>query len=73
MNDNINVVEKYTVVKECPIAGGTLPVNSEVHLVHGCIYFNGGLVDTFYQRELMGLLRDERKRKEYLRKMNNNY
>jgi hypothetical protein len=70
---NINTVEKYTVVKECPIAGGSLPVNSEIHLVHGCIYYNGGLVDTFYQREIMGLLEKERKRPQYLRKMNNYY
>ena len=70
---NINQMEKYAVVKECPVAGGTLPVNSEIHLVHGCIYYNGGLVDTFYQGELMRLLERERKKPQYLRKMNNNY
>jgi hypothetical protein len=72
-SNNINLMEKYTVVKECPIAGGSLPVNSEVHLVHGCVYYNGGLVDTFYQRELMALIEQERKRPQYLRKMNNSY
>ena len=69
----INSMEKWVVVKECPIAGGTLPVNSEIHVVHGCVYFNGGLMDSFYQKELMGLLVAERKRPNYLRKLANVY
>ena len=52
-------MEKWVVVKECPIAGGTLPVNSEIHVVHGCIYFNGGLMDSFYQNEFFSLLNQE--------------
>ena len=70
---DINTMEKWVVVKECPIAGGTLPVNSEIHLVHGCVYFNGGLMDSFYQREFMGLLNKERVKSQYLRKLNNVY
>lgn len=66
-------MEKWVVVKECPIAGGTLPVNSEIHVVHGCIYFNGGLMDSFYQNEFFSLLNQERKRPNYLRKMQNIY
>ena len=68
---NINEMEKWVVVKECPIAGGTLPVNSEIQIVHGCVYFNGGLMDSFYQNEFMGLLSKERKHPNYLRKMQN--
>ena len=70
---NTDIMEKWVVVKECPIAGGTLPVNSEVQVVHGCIYFNGGLMDSFYQREFMALLASERKRPNYLRKLQNIY
>ena len=70
---NINDVEKYTVVRECPIAGGKLPVNSEIHLVHGCVYYNGGLMDTFYQREILGLIAREKKKPQYLRKISNSY
>lgn len=70
---DINTMEKWVVVKECPIAGGTLPVNSEVHLVHGCVYFNGGLMDSFYQREFLALLNAERIKPQYLRKLNNVY
>ena len=73
MADMMNTMEKWVVVKECPIAGGTLPVNSEIHVVHGCIYFNGGLMDSFYQNEFMGLLAQERKHPNYLRKMMNIY
>lgn len=73
MSDIINTMEKWVVVKECPIAGGILPVNSEIHLVHGCVYFNGGLMDSFYQNEFLKLLQIERKRHNYLRKMNNIY
>ena len=73
MADMMNTMEKWVVVKECPIAGGTLPVNSEIHVVHGCIYFNGGLMDSFYQNEFIQLLLQERKRPHYLRKMNNIY
>lgn len=73
MADMMNTMEKWVVVKECPIAGGTLPVNSEIHVVHGCIYFNGGLMDSFYQNEFTQLLLQERKRPHYLRKMNNIY
>lgn len=73
MGVDINTMEKWTVVKECPIAGGTLPVNSEIHIVHGCVYFNGGLMDTFYQKEIMHLVDSERKRPNYLRKLNNIY
>jgi hypothetical protein len=61
------------VVKECPIAGGSLPVNSEIHIVHGCVYFNGGLMDYFYQNEFLKLLTVERKRPNYLRKLSNIY
>lgn len=70
---NIDEMEKWVVVKECPIAGGTLPLNSEIQIVHGCVYFNGGLMDSFYQNELMNLLVQERKRPNYLRKMQNIY
>jgi hypothetical protein len=70
---NLDTMEKWVVVKECPIAGGTLPINSEIQVVHGCIYFNGGLMDTFYQYELNKLLDTERKRPNFLRKMTNIY
>ena len=70
---DINTMEKWVVVKECPIAGGTLPVNSEIDVVHGCVYFNGGLMDTFYQNELLHLLNSERKHPNYLRRSNNIY
>lgn len=73
MVNDINTMEKWTVIKECPIAGGTLPVNSEIHVVHGCIYFNGGLMDTFYQNELMKLIQLERKKPNFLRKQTNIY
>ena len=73
MADLMNTMEKWVVVQECPIAGGTLPVNSEIHIVHGCIYFNGGLMDSFYQNELFKLLSSERKRPKYLRKLKNIY
>lgn len=73
MADLINTMERWTVVKECPIAGGTIPVNSEIHVVHGCVYFNGGLMESFYQNEFLKLLEQERKRPNYLRKMNNIY
>lgn len=70
---DVNEMEKWTVVKECPIAGGVLPINSEVHVVHGCVYFNGGLMDSFYQNEFMKLLASERKKNNYLRKCKNIY
>lgn len=69
----MNSMEKWVVVKECPIAGGSLPVNSEIHIVHGCVYFNGGLMDSFYQNEFLKLLTVERKRPNYLRKLSNIY
>jgi hypothetical protein len=73
MADMMNSMEKWVVVKECPIAGGSLPVNSEIHIVHGCVYFNGGLMDSFYQNEFLKLLTVERKRPNYLRKLSNIY
>lgn len=69
----MGTMEKWVVVKECPIAGGSLPVNSEIHIVHGCVYFNGGLMDSFYQNEFLKLLSVERKRPNYLRKLTNIY
>lgn len=69
----MNSMEKWVVVKECPIAGGSLPVNSEIHIVHGCVYFNGGLMDSFYQNEFLKLLVNERKKPNYLRKLRNVY
>ena len=50
---DVNEIEKWMVVKECPIAGGILPINSEIHVVHGCVYFNGGLMESFYQNEFL--------------------
>jgi hypothetical protein len=73
MADLMNDMEKWVVVKECPIAGGNLPVNSEIHVVHGCVYFNGGLMDTFYQNEIFALLVKERKNPNFLRKQQNVY
>ena len=73
MGDMLNDMEKWVVVKECPIAGGVLPVNSEIDIVHGCMYFNGGLMDTFYQDELFKLVRSEKKKPNYLRRMNIEY
>lgn len=73
MSDLMNTMEKWVVVKECPIAGGSLPVNSEIHIVHGCVYFNGGLMDNFYQNELFALVAAERKKPNYLRKLSNIY
>lgn len=70
---DVNGMEKWVVVKECPIAGGTLPVNSEIHLVHGCVYFNGGLQDSFYQQEFLSLLDKEKKTPKYLRRLKNLY
>ena len=70
MGDMLNDMEKWVVVKECPISGGVLPVNSEIDIVHGCMYFNGGLMDTFYQDELFKLVRSEKKKPNYLRRMN---
>lgn len=66
-------MEKWVVVKECPIAGGILPVNSELHIVHGCVYFNGGLMDSFYQVEFLKLIAAEKKHPNYLRKLQNVY
>lgn len=70
---DVNEIEKWMVVKECPIAGGILPINSEIHVVHGCVYFNGGLMESFYQNEFMKLLISERKKPNYLRKVKNVY
>ncbi len=70
---DINTMEKWVVVKECPINGCLLPVNSEIHVIHGCIYYNGGLLDTFYQKEIGELLKKERKKNNYLRKLPNIY
>ena len=69
----INDMEKWVVVKDCPIAGGNIPVNSEIQIVHGCVYFNGGLMDSFYQNEFMRLLAQERKKPNYLRRLSNVY
>lgn len=73
MAEWVDSMEKWVVVKECPIAGGTLPVNSEIHIVHGCVYFNGGLMDSFYQVELLKLIAAEKKHPNYLRKLRNVY
>lgn len=73
MADMMDSMEKWVVVKECPIAGGTLPVNSEIQIIHGCVYFNGGLMDSFYQNEFLKLLVVERKKPNYLRKLRNIY
>ena len=73
MADMMDSMEKWVVVKECPIAGGSLPVNSEIHIVHGCVYFNGGLMDSFYQNEFLKLLVVERKKTNYLRNLKNVY
>ena len=73
MAEWVDSMEKWVVVKECPIAGGTLPVNSELHIVHGCVYFNGGLMDSFYQVEFLKLIAAEKKRPNYLRRLQNDY
>lgn len=70
---DIDTLERWVVVKNCPIAGGSLPVNSEIQVVHGCVYFNGGLLEPFYQKELMELLTKERQKPNFLKKLTNIY
>lgn len=73
MIHNNDGIEKWIVVKDCPISGGIIPVNTEITIVHGCVYYNGGLMDSFYQSEFMKLIDIERKKTNYLRKYRNVY
>lgn len=64
----MTMMEKWVVVKECPIGSIILTVNSEIEIVHGCVYYNSCLMTPFYQNEFMKLIEKERIQNNYLKK-----
>ena len=55
------MIKSYTFIKEWSCPNGTIPVGSEIRLMHGCVYFNGGLQSHYYTNMFLSLITNEEK------------
>ena len=59
--DNINSVEKYVFKREWGFGNMAVPVGTEISKVHGCIYYNGGLLSTDLQQTFLQFIEQEKR------------
>lgn len=52
---------KYVFIKDWKTPDGVIPAGSDLTLVHGCVYFNGGLQSQYYAAQFMKLINLEEK------------
>ena len=52
---------KYVFVKDWKTPDGVIPFGSDLTIVHGCVYFNGGLQSHYYASQFMALINHEEK------------
>jgi len=65
MNDS-NEMKKYIFKKAYSSESGTIAEGCDICKVHGCWFFNGGLVDGYYQNFFESLVRNPKLKAEYL-------
>jgi hypothetical protein len=62
------MIKSFVFVKEWNCPNGTIPIGSEIRLMHGCVYFNGGLQSTVFANMFLSLIvNEERNGFKYLR------
>ena len=66
---DINEQRKYVFKKAYETEHGTIPEGTEIILFRGWSYINGGLADQYSNTLIMNILKDARKRDEYLVQM----
>ena len=59
---SINDVEKYVFKKEWGFGNMAVPVGMEISVVHGCVYYNGGLLSAEYQQTFLRLIESEKRK-----------
>ena len=64
--DNLNEMKKYVFKKAYSNESGTIAEGSDICKVHGCWYFNNGLVDGYYQNFFESLVNNPKLKVEYL-------
>lgn len=65
----LNEQKKFVFKKAYEGHTGTIAEGSEICLVHGCVYFNGGLVDEGSAKFLLSLINNSKAKGEYLTEM----
>ena len=50
---------KYIFQKDIDRDDGVIRAGSEVTVIHGCLYFNGGLMDPYYAQDFWDLIHYE--------------
>lgn len=61
MGGNLNSVEKYVFKKEWGFGNMIIPTGSEISKVHGCVYYNGGLVSVDMQQMFLRFIESEKR------------
>lgn len=60
---------KYVFKKAYVTSEGTIPEGTEIILLRGNIFINGGLADLYSRHLLLGVIRDKAKCGEYLKRV----
>lgn len=50
---------KYVFTKDVDNGEGVIREGSELYYIHGCLYFEGGLIDPYYEKEFRDLIEYE--------------
>ena len=64
--NNLNEMKKYVFKKTYTVGSGAIQEGSDITKVHGCWYFNGGLVEQAYQEMFENLISNPKLKAEYL-------
>ena len=64
--ENLDEMRRYVFKKEYVGNTGTIIEGSEITRVHGCLYFNGGLMDPSIAPFFESFIRNPRLKNEYL-------
>ena len=67
MEININEQKRYFFKKDYVTSMGTLPENSQIDIVHGIFYFNGGMCDPTSAKMFENMIDNPKLKQEYLR------
>lgn len=63
--------KRFVFIKPYHVEGlGTLAEGSEITIVHGVVYFNGGMCSAYHGRILYDIINNEKLKLNYLKEVN---
>jgi hypothetical protein len=67
--ENFDEQIKYVFKKAYTVDYGTIPEGTEIILMRGWVYINGGMADDYSRGLIMNIINNPKKRDEYLVRM----